>query len=242
MGTITILPETTKNPITLMGQRAGVCWGGNVEDPEKNYLEEIQVQEQREWDFEYVHQKTGEQRWFHNIAMCSEVNGKKKYILVMSDRTSDKKMNQARTRYINYAGRGFDYIIPPSIQNNKEALEKYQALMAHINEECRALQEDYGIPKEDVANGLPLGMTASIVDKRNLRSLTEMSHQRMCNRAYWEYRQLFGDIRKALSEYSEEWRWIADNLFMPKCDYFGYCSETRPCGKPVSGVPKMPRP
>ena len=27
--------------------------------------------------------------------MCSEVNGKKKYILVMSDRTSDKKMNQA---------------------------------------------------------------------------------------------------------------------------------------------------
>lgn len=77
--------------------------------------------------------------------------------------------------------------------------------------------------KEDVANGLPLGMTASIVDKRNLRSLTEMSHQRMCNRAYWEYRQLFGDIRKALSEYSEEWRWIADNLFMPKCDYFGYC-------------------
>ena len=38
MGTITILPETTKNPITLMGQRAGVCWGGNVEDPEKNYL------------------------------------------------------------------------------------------------------------------------------------------------------------------------------------------------------------
>ena len=86
--------------------------------------------------------------------------------------------------------------------------------MAHINEECRALQEDYGIPKEDVANGLPLGMTASIVDKRNLRSLTEMSHQRMCNRAYWEYRQLFGDIRKALSEYSEEWRWIADNLFM----------------------------
>ena len=37
MGTITTLPETTKNPITLMGQRAAVCWGGNVEDPEKNY-------------------------------------------------------------------------------------------------------------------------------------------------------------------------------------------------------------
>ena len=64
-------------------------------DPEKNYLEEIQVNGQREWDFEYVHLKTGEKRRFHNIAMGSEVNGKKKYILVMSDRTADWKMNQA---------------------------------------------------------------------------------------------------------------------------------------------------
>ena len=42
---------------------------------EKNYLEKIQVHEQKEWDLEYAHLKTGEQRWFHNIAMCSEVNG-----------------------------------------------------------------------------------------------------------------------------------------------------------------------
>ena len=56
------------------------------------------MNEQREWDFEYVHQKTGEKRGFHNIAMGSEVNGKKKYILVMSDRTADWKMNQALLR------------------------------------------------------------------------------------------------------------------------------------------------
>ena len=73
----------------------GVLGKLHFEDPKKNYLKEIQVNEQQEWDFEYVHQKTGEQRWFHIIAMGSEVNGKKKYILVMSDRTADKKMNQA---------------------------------------------------------------------------------------------------------------------------------------------------
>ena len=73
------------------------------EDPEKNYLEEIQAQEQREWDFEYVHLKTGEKRWFHNIAMGSEVNGKKKYILVLSDRTSDWKMNQALSEAVRAA-------------------------------------------------------------------------------------------------------------------------------------------
>ena len=71
--------------------------------PEKNYLEEIKVHEQREGDFEYVHLKTGEKRWFHNIAMCSEVNGKKKYILVMSDRTADWKMNQALSDAVHAA-------------------------------------------------------------------------------------------------------------------------------------------
>ena len=76
---------------------------GTVEDPEKNYLDRIGVHEQREWDFEYVHQKTGEHRWFHNIAMGSEVNGKKKYILVLSDRTSDKKMNQALSEAVHAA-------------------------------------------------------------------------------------------------------------------------------------------
>ena len=75
----------------------------NSRDAEKNYLEEIQVHEQKEWDFEYIHLKTGEKRWFHNIAMCSEVNGKKKYILVMSDRTNDWKMNQALSDAVHAA-------------------------------------------------------------------------------------------------------------------------------------------
>ena len=72
-------------------------------NPKKNYLEGIQTSEQKEWDFEYVHQKTGEQRWFHIVAMGSEVNRKKKYILVMSDRTSDRNMNQALSEAVRAA-------------------------------------------------------------------------------------------------------------------------------------------
>ena len=72
-------------------------------DTEKNYLEEIQVNEQKEGDFEYVHLKTGEKHWFHNIAMCCEINGKKKYIMVMSDRTADWKMNQALSEAVRAA-------------------------------------------------------------------------------------------------------------------------------------------
>ena len=73
------------------------------ENLKKNYLEGIQTSEQKEWDFEYVHQKTGERRWFHIVAMGSEVNRKKKYILVMSDRTSDRSMNQALSEAVRAA-------------------------------------------------------------------------------------------------------------------------------------------
>ena len=61
----------------------------------KNVLEGLLSGQQREWDLEYEHQKTGERRWFHNIAIGSEVEGRTKYILVLSDRTADKQANQA---------------------------------------------------------------------------------------------------------------------------------------------------
>ena len=67
------------------------------EDPDrdKNFLEGLHRGEQREWDAAYLHQETREPRWFHIVAMGSEVEGKTKYILVMSDRTADKQVNQA---------------------------------------------------------------------------------------------------------------------------------------------------
>ena len=64
-------------------------------DRDKNYLEGLLSGQQREWDDEYVHLETGERRWFHIVAIGSEVEGRTKHILVMSDRTADKQVNQA---------------------------------------------------------------------------------------------------------------------------------------------------
>ena len=94
--------------ITVEQIREDICVLGKLypketEASKKNYLEEIRDQEQKEWDFESLHQKTGEHRWFHIVAIGSVVNGKKKYILVMSDRTSDKKMNQALSEAVRAA-------------------------------------------------------------------------------------------------------------------------------------------
>ena len=59
-----------------------------------DHLNEILPGLQLEWDREYIHQKTGQVRWFHVIAFCSDIRGEKKYILDMSDRTSDRKIKR----------------------------------------------------------------------------------------------------------------------------------------------------
>ena len=59
--------------------------------------------EQMELDREYVHQKTKEVRWFHVVALCRDIKGDKKYIVVLSDRTKEKRTNQALENAVNAA-------------------------------------------------------------------------------------------------------------------------------------------
>ena len=101
------------------------------------------------------------------------------------------------------------------IINNEEAKIVYDNVMSVISYGLQYL-ENLGIPREDSAMLLPLGMETTEVDKRNLRNAIDMSRQRTCRRAYWEYRDLFKEYCKVLSDYSDEWKYIVDNYMMPK--------------------------
>ena len=57
-------------------------------------LSEIKPGEQCEWNREYIHQKTGKVLWFRVVVFCTDIQGAKKYILDLSDRTKEKKINQ----------------------------------------------------------------------------------------------------------------------------------------------------
>ena len=59
--------------------------------------------EQREWERVYTHRKTGEELWFRVVVFCSDIQGEKKYILEMSDRTDDKKIHQALEEAVHAA-------------------------------------------------------------------------------------------------------------------------------------------
>ena len=68
---------------------------GEISMEEIHRLRELQPGRQLEWDREYTHQKSGEMRLFHVVAFCSDIQGEKKFIVDMSDRTNDRKLNQA---------------------------------------------------------------------------------------------------------------------------------------------------
>lgn len=219
MAAITIQTYTTKNPICMIGEEAGVCWGADTSDQKKNYkrgIDCLECQHGRTFEFPDVYMILDE---------CSARVIREWYTHIGGSPTR----LQASTRYIDYE-HGFNYVIPPSIENNPAALPVYENLMIIIKNYAQKLEE-LGIPREDSAMVLPLGMETKVVCKHNLRNLIDMSHQRMCARAYHEYRDLFNEIRNALREYSEEWAYLVDNYFEPKCEYLGYCPEKYSCGR-----------
>lgn len=219
MGTITILPETTKNPITLIGCRAGVCWGADITDNDKNYKRGMNcILANHGRTLEYV-----------NIEMVIDGYSARVIREWYTHLGGLPTRLQASTRYIDYE-HGFNYIIPNSVKNDEKRYEIYSEAIHQINKALVELDE-LGVPREDSAMLLPLGMSTKIVDKRNLRNLVDMSRNRQCTRAYWEYRQMFNDICSELSKVSDEWKWVVDNLFMPKCEQLGYCPEKKSCGR-----------
>ena len=220
MGKIIVLPETTKEPITLIGKRAGICWGADISDDTKNYNRGLDcIKSNHGRTLEYV-----------NIELVLDGYSARAIREYYTHIAGSPTRLQASTRYINY--KNFDYVIPPSVKKFGGE-EIYKETMDIISENCQKL-EQLGIPREDSAMLLPLGMSTKIVDKRNLRSFVDMSRQRECTRAYWEFREMFNDIKKALADISDEWKYLIDTQFMPKCEYLGYCPEKKSCGR----VPK----
>ncbi len=215
---ITILNTTTKNPISVMGERAGICWGADITNYERNFNRGLDcITSGHHRVMEYV-----------NIEMIIDGYSARVIREWYTHIGGAPTRLQASTRYIDYTN--FECVIPNSIAKNHYLLEVYYDAIQQIRISSRELAK-LGVPKEDIAMLLPLGMTTKIVDKRNLRNLIEMSHQRLCTRAYWEYRNLMRDIMNALKEYSEEWAYLVDNYFEPKCEAVGYCTEKKSCGR-----------
>ena len=129
------------------------------------------------------------------------------------------------------AENGFQYVTPPSIQNNVEALFCYTDIMKVIDEGYEKLQS-FGIENEDARFVLPNACHTVHEVKMNGRELINFMNLRLCTRAQWEIRQLAQQMKKAVLEYDEQCAKFAQ-LFRPKCQIhapFNFCTESKCCG------------
>lgn len=219
MGTITIHPSTTHNPISLCGEFAGICWGADTTDKDKNYKRGLSC----------LHSGHGKTLEFAQVYLIIDGYSARVIRELYTHQSGLPTKLQASTRYINYDD--FKYVTPP-LGKDSEAQKLYSNTMDSIDAAARVMENELGIKREDAAMLFPLGMETKIVYRTNLRALIDMAKTRLCNRAYWEYRKLMQDIKKALMEYSEEWKYLIhdENILKPKCAHCGFCDEEKSCG------------
>lgn len=221
MGTVTVQKHTMTNPISLIGEEAGICWGADTTDEAKNYKRGVDC----------IKSDHGRAMEFPQVFLVLDGWSAKVIREFYTHIGGAPTRLQASTRYIDYS-KGFDSVTPPSISGNEEAEETWNEFMATVAPTVEKLKE-LGVPNEDATNVLPLAYMTKVVVRTNLRNLIDMSRQRLCTRAYWEFRQLMKEIFWQLENYSDEWEDLIYDLkvFKPKCELLGYCPETRGCGK-----------
>lgn len=222
---VEIIDYTTKEPITMIGRMAGICWNSNTSDDDINYKR----------GFNCIKSNHGRTLELPDVYIKLEGYSARVIRELYTHIGGLPTRLQESTRYVDY--KDFDYVMPDSVKNNQNhelgsttAKEYYNDLMKNISNTADEL-ERLNVPREDIALVLPLGMKTKMVGKYNLRTLIDMSRQRMCKRAYHEFRSLMDDICTALSKYSYEWKVIIEETMMSKCDALGYCPEEKGCGK-----------
>lgn len=94
--------------------------------------------------------------------------------------------SQRSQRYVSHEN--FSYVTPPSIRENKAALEIFKKCMADVASAYKKLSEM--VPLEDARYVLPNACETSLICTFNARSLLNFFKLRMCKKAQWEIREL----------------------------------------------------
>lgn len=218
-GRVIILSETTDEPISMIGRMAGVCYGADTTNEEKNYKRGLSC----------IRSNHGRALEFPKIYMVLD-GWSAKCLRELYTHIIDTTRLQASTRYINYEN--FQYITPPSIQRNQEALNIYNDAVEYVRAAIQKLKA-LEIPKEDFSGLLPINYSSKMVWEVGFRELIAVMNVRQCSRAYHEIRDLMREILSALSIYSEQWNFLVNDekVFKIKCEYSKTCTEDNGCGR-----------
>lgn len=213
------LIQYTPDPEKVVASAARLCYSA---DPVPELLEHLD--EETVARFVRKLRAMGHLSPFEHVSFQFSIDGVSRALSHQLVRHRIASYSQRSQRYVKE--NGFEYVIPPSIQGNPRAMERFEGVMARLQEEYQALQGM--VPAEDARFVLPNACTTSLMATFNARSLLNFFEHRTCRRAQWEIRGLAERMLDLV-------RGVAPNLFSgagPTCVTQGVCHQgTYSCGR-----------
>ena len=150
--------------------------------------------------------------------------------MVLDVNPSNIVKNMASFRYIDKDG--FHYAVPPYINAHDDARARYEALMAHINEERRAIKQmleacgvDAKAATEDANYVLPRATTTEFAIGFTPEALINFMYKRLCQRAAPITRIAAQLMKNEVAKYNSS---FAAEL-VPHCEHLLWCPEGKRC-------------
>lgn len=210
----------TPNPERMVAMSAKLCYSPVGAEDLAETMSESQVENLLAKIVDMEHLST-----FEHVSFTFAIEGVSRVLTHQLVRHRIASYSQQSQRYVSE--HEFEYIVPPSINANPLAQEKFEQLMSSIRstyDELVAL----GINKEDARYCLANATETKIVVTMNARTLLHFFQLRCCVRAQWEIRNLanamLAEVKKA-----------APLLFKkagPTCVTSNYCGEgSMTCGR-----------
>ncbi|HHY27545.1 MAG TPA: FAD-dependent thymidylate synthase [Desulfitobacterium dehalogenans] len=213
------LIQYTPDPEKVIAAAARLCYSP---DPVPELME--QLDEERVANFVQKLRSMGHLSPFEHVSFQFSIDGVSRALSHQLVRHRIASYSQRSQRYVKEEG--FDFVTPPTIRRNPQALERFENVMATLQEEYQALLAM--VPAEDARYILPNACTTSLMATFNARSLMNFFEHRTCMRAQWEIRILAQRMLELVRE-------VAPNVFGqagPTCVTQGICHEgVMSCGR-----------
>ncbi|MGE4273367.1 MAG: FAD-dependent thymidylate synthase [Desulfitobacterium sp.] len=213
------LIQYTPDPEKVIAAAARLCYSP---DPVPELMERLD--DEKVADFVQKLRSMGHLSPFEHISFQFSIDGVSRALSHQLVRHRIASYSQRSQRYVKESG--FEFVTPPSIRKNPQALERFERIMNTLQEEYQALLE--AAPAEDARYILPNACTTSLMATFNARSLMNFFEHRTCMRAQWEIRILAERMLELVRE-------VAPNVFGqagPTCVTQGVCHEgAMSCGR-----------
>jgi len=181
-----VLLAITPNPEKLIEEAGRTC-----------YLSLSKITDDSERNFIRSAIKRGHHSILEHASASFRILGASRSFTHQLVRHRIASFSQQSQRYVDEAE--FNYIVPPDIAANEEALSVYREFIEN-SRSTYAKFRDLGIKKEDARFILPNALESQIVFSANFREFRSVFNLRLDKAAQWEIRRVCLEMLKILQE------------------------------------------